>query len=52
MQPDARRQTLLSELMMADGAEFDRRYVAQQTKAHREAVTLMEASPSVETSRL
>ena len=42
MQPDARRQMLLSELMMLEGAEFDRRYVAQQTDAHREAVMLME----------
>ena len=42
MQPDERHQNLLSELMMLEGADFDRRYVAQQTDAHREAVMLME----------
>ena len=42
MQPDARHQAMLDELMTLDGMEFDRRYVAQQTEAHREAVMLME----------
>ena len=43
MQPDARHQNMLNELMMLEGANFDRRYVAQQTEAHREAIMLMEA---------
>jgi len=42
MQPDARHQNMLNELMMLEGANFDRRYVAQQTEAHREAIMLME----------
>jgi putative membrane protein len=42
MQPDARRQALLAELMQAQGPDFDRRYVMQQINAHREALMLME----------
>lgn len=42
MTPNSRQQLLLGELMGLDGAEFDRRFIAQQADAHREAVMLME----------
>jgi putative membrane protein len=38
---DARRKGLLENLRASSGAEFDRRYVAQQIAAHEEARDLM-----------
>jgi putative membrane protein len=38
---DARRQGLLDNLRASNGAEFDKRYVAQQIAAHKEALALM-----------
>jgi putative membrane protein len=37
---DKRRQGLLDNLKASNGAEFDKRYVAQQIAAHQEALTL------------
>jgi putative membrane protein len=38
---DQRRKGLLSNLQASSGAEFDKRYVAQQIAAHQEALDLM-----------
>jgi putative membrane protein len=39
---DARRQGMLDNLKASSGAEFDKRYVAQQVAAHEEALALMQ----------
>jgi len=38
---DERRQGMLDNLKAANGADFDRTYIAQQEAAHQEALTLM-----------
>jgi putative membrane protein len=38
---DARRQGMLNNLRASSGAEFDKRYVAQQIAAHQETLDLM-----------
>ncbi len=40
---DARHAQIMKRLQSADGAEFDREYIAAQKKAHDEAVSLFSA---------
>lgn len=39
---DERRKGMIDNLTAANGADFDKAYIAQQVAAHEEAVTLME----------
>ncbi len=39
---DAEKQGMLDELKATDGADFDRRFIDQQTNAHQKALALLE----------
>jgi putative membrane protein len=40
---DPRHQTMINDLMVAQGPDFDRRYAIQQVAAHQEALTVLQA---------